>query len=171
MTKKYHYTKKTGRPRKYTDANLFDKKVNQYFIDCDANLDKSGNGEVYSVTGLALYLGLDSRHRIPELAEKEDFTASIKKALVRIEKQCAESLVKGKGWGPGWMFVLKNNFGWKDVLDVHHGDAEGGMLEMSSLEVAARISTILELAKRRKEEADVQKALPEKIEVPKNGTR
>jgi len=161
--------KKPGRPRKWTDAELFAKKVDQYFIDCDANLDKNGNGEVYSVTGLALYLGYADRwaiikHEERSREEKDEFVQPIKKAMQRIEKSRIEWLVRGKGWGPGIMFDLKNNFGWKDIMGLEHAGPGGEPLEMSSLEVAARISTILELAKRRKEEVDVQKALPEKIE-------
>jgi len=169
--------RKVGRPRKYTDAELFDKKVDQYFIDCDAKVDKSGNGEVYSITGLALYLGYADRfaiikHEERSRDEKDEFVHSIKKAMQRIEKSRIEWLVRGKGWGPGIMFDLKNNFGWKDIMGLEHAGPGGEPLEMSSLEVAARIATILELARKKREELAIEteetKAIPEKIEASKN---
>jgi hypothetical protein len=62
----------------------------------------------------------------------------------------------------GAIFDLKNNFSWRDVTDVRAVDEEGKGLEMGSLEVAARLATIFELARKRKEE-DAQKLLPEKV--------
>jgi hypothetical protein len=50
--------------------------------------------------------------------ERSDFSATIKKALARIEQQRVESLVAGKGHPVGKIFDLKNNFGYKDQISL-----------------------------------------------------
>jgi hypothetical protein len=155
-----------GKPKKWTDVELFTKKVDAYFDECDAKGAKDNKEGFYNLTGLALYLGFLDRHTLLSYDEALEFSPVLKKARARIEEQRTEWLCRGKGWGPGLMFDLKNNFGWADVMHLAGPGGEPLALEMSSLEVAARVMTILELARVKREERDVetvQKALPEKV--------
>lgn len=95
-----------GRPPKWTDPESFDKEVDNYFAST----------EQPTWTGLALHLGFESRQSLQDYKEKEGFSYSIKKALLRIEGQYEGIAVYGK-MPTGAIFALKN-FGWKDKQEV-----------------------------------------------------
>ena len=158
--------RKQGRQRRYTEVEVFARKVDAYFDECDAKGAKDNKEGFYNLTGLALYLGFLDRHTLLSYDEALEFSPVLRKARAKIEEQRVEWLCRGKGWGPGIMFDLKNNFGWKDIMGLEHTGADGAPLEMSSLEVAARIVTILELARKKREEQEIEakpKEIPEKI--------
>ena len=150
------------RRRKWTDLELFQERVNQYFADCDAR------EETYTVTGLAMALDLARENLLKYEDERPDYSEIVKKAREKIQKGIEVAIIEGGKAGKnivGLIFWLKNNAGWSDLLKLSGPDGEPLGAEMSSLEVAARISTIIELARRRREdqEAEKQKQLPEKI--------
>lgn len=156
MTKKYHYTKKTGRPRKLKSVEEARKKIETYFDLCDEQK------RAYSVIGLVLALGLSDYKHLAEFEEREEFTQLVKNARSRIERSYIEKLAEGKTIPAGLIFILKNNFGWKDIQGIE-ATGPGGEIGMTTLEMSARILTILELARRKKEELEA-KQLPEKVE-------
>ena len=90
-----------GRPPIWTDPEAFDKKVDEYFAN---------NNITWS--GLALYLGFESRKSLDDYKKKPEFSYSIKKALLRIESYYEENILEKKN-PAGAIFALKN-FGWKD---------------------------------------------------------
>jgi hypothetical protein len=154
--------KKVGRPRKYTDLNLFQKKIDEYFEECDKKK------EPYLIYGLVMHLGMSREQILKYEDERSGFTEAIKRARERIQRQIEQMMVeRGTGNVAGLIFWLKNNAGWRDIMGLEHTGADGAPLEMSSLEVAARIATILELARKKKEELAIEteetKAIPEKI--------
>jgi len=134
-----------GRPPKFSSPEQMQVLIDDYFKACDRKKNP------YTVPGLALALGFESRFSIRDYEEKEEFTHTIKKAKLRIEKQRVDWLIQGKGSTAGQIFDLKNNFGWRDVQEIEHS-GKGGPIDMTSLEVAARIATILELGRKRKEQ-------------------
>jgi len=101
-----------GRPAKYKTPEELEAAINAYFEDCDKR-------EVpYTVPGMAYFLGFSDRHSILDYKGKKKFNATIKKALVKIESQRVEKLLKGEVNPAGAIFDLKNNFGYEDARKV-----------------------------------------------------
>ena len=116
-----------GRPKKFTDVEVLQEKIDKYFADCDERKAK------YTVPGLARALGFVSRVSVWEYSKRPEFTNTIKGALLKMEQQRAEDLLTENN-PVGKIFDLKNNFGWKDQKDI---GVSGG------LEIIAGISITL----------------------------
>jgi len=96
-----------GRPPIWDDPEAFSKKVDEYF----------NTEEFVTWSGLALYLGFESRQSLEDYKSKPEFSYPIKKALLRIENKYEKSI---EGRNPaGAIFALKN-FGWKDRQEMDH---------------------------------------------------
>lgn len=150
------------RPRKWTDLDLFQQRIDQFFSECDAGKRPP------SVTGLAMSLSISREQLLRYEDERPGYSEAVKKARERIQRGIEEAIIEGGKAGKnvvGLIFWLKNNANWRDVMGLEHTGADGAPLEMSSLEVAARISTILEIARTKREQdaQAAQKVLPEKI--------
>lgn len=106
--------KKVGRPRMFETPEQMEPLIEKYFADCDAA------SRPYTMPGLANALGFIDRKSPAEYARKfPEFTATIKRARLRIEEQrniqlITESNVAGK------IFDLLNNFDWKDKQELQH---------------------------------------------------
>ena len=113
---------KKGRPRKYKTTSEIDVKIEKYFAECDKD------GIPYTVTGLAVALGMSRQGLLNYCARKDDneepFFDSIKRAKDRVERKIEEGLLSGKFNATGAIFNLKNNYGWKDKQEV---EASGGI--------------------------------------------
>lgn len=96
-----------ARPPIWEDAEAFDAKVEEYFNNKEAG--------PHTWTGLARYLGFESRQSLEDYKEKQGFSYPIKKALLRIEEIYEQNLFAKNAAGP--IFALKN-FGWRDKLEV-----------------------------------------------------
>lgn len=86
---------------KYNTEEL-QKKIDQYF---ESNPDKP------TVTGLAYFLGFESRQSLYDYKNREDSSYTIKKAVLRIESKHEEKLYEHGSSGS--IFWLKNR-DWKD---------------------------------------------------------
>lgn len=95
---------------KYKTEEQLSKAIDNYFEECDKK-DKP-----YTITGLALSLGID-RRTLTNYSNKAMFFPLIKNAKLKIENQLEESLYR-LGNNSGVIFNLKNNYGWKDTLEV-----------------------------------------------------
>lgn len=104
-----------GRPPKYTNKEELEKKINEYFNQCDRDNDP------YTVTGLALALDID-RRTLLNYGEKEEFFPTIKKAKLRVENYLEKRLIKDSST-TGIIFNLKNNYDWKDKQEIEHSGA------------------------------------------------
>lgn len=109
-----------ARPRIIKSPKQFDELAEAYFAECDSK------EKPYTVTGLALGLGLSSRAALDEYEKREGFFNSVKRAKMRVENSYEESL-RGKCHPSGPIFALKN-FGWRDKQEIEHS----GGLNMSS---------------------------------------
>lgn len=78
-------------------------------------------GEKPTVTGLALALGFCDKSSLYDYAKKEEFSHSIKKALLIVENGYEKALRGEAAAGP--IFALKN-FDWKDK---HEVEQSGGL--------------------------------------------
>lgn len=101
-----------GRPRKFTEVEVLQEKINQYFSTCDERKVK------YTVPGLALALGFVCRSSIWDYGKMPEFNYTIKRAMLKIEQQRAEDLLTESN-PVGKIFDLKNNFKWKDQQDIN----------------------------------------------------
>lgn len=100
-----------GRHKLYTKVEDMEKVIDEYFVECDKNQ------KPYTVSGLALALDMD-RKSILNYAKTEEFFHTIKRAKEKIEQQLEENALMNKGNATFTIFNLKNNFGWKDNLEI-----------------------------------------------------
>src|SRR5574344_1817975 len=124
--------KKGGRPKKYTEAEKMQEKIDKYFDSCYEpivflNKDKTkyiaikdSQGKIikkqsrpFTVTGLADALGM-SRQSLLNYSDEEEFFDTIMRAKRKCELYAEERLFDKDG-ANGAKFSLSNNFkGWKD---------------------------------------------------------
>jgi len=157
-------SRKKGRPRRYapTELELFQKRIDDYFVQCEAKK------LMPTVTELALALDFTSRQALLNYEGKPEFEAIIKRAKLRVEAALQRRL--GEPYPTGAIFDLKNNFGWKDISGIEHTGPGGEPLELGNLELAARILSILALAKQRMEAEQKAEALPRSEDQGQPGT-
>lgn len=113
-----------GRPKKYSEKEEFEKKVNDYFNWCDSQTKEivTDKGiktvyKPYTVSGLCLYLNI-TRETLCKYQEKEEFSDTIKIAKHRIENWIEEHALTREIDNTSAIFNLKNNFGWKDKQEI-----------------------------------------------------
>jgi hypothetical protein len=72
-----------------------------------------------TITGLALYLGFESRQSFYDYAERKQFSYTVKRGRLKIEHEYEKSL-RSQTFA-GAIFALKN-MGWKDRTDITTDD-------------------------------------------------
>lgn len=102
---------KVGRPLMFENPSELNEKVNEYFSQCDEDHDP------YTITGLALFLGFESRQSFYDYEERGEFSYTIKRARLRVENGYEKKLHGNNPTGP--IFALKN-FGWVDKTNLDH---------------------------------------------------
>jgi hypothetical protein len=107
-----------GRPPMWDDPVEFGKAIEDYF-----NAYKEPTW-----SGLALYLGFESRKSLDDYKKKEEFSYPIKKALLRIEELYEKNLQKGNPTGS--IFALKN-FGWTDKQEIDQKTEHSGSIAIT----------------------------------------
>ena len=114
-----------GRPPKYKSADQLQKKIDEYFESGVKKkkvvVGKPSKQEVievpiYTISGLCLFLGFESRQAFYHLEKNDEFRYTIKKARLFIENEYEGQLQQGNVAGA--IFALKN-FGWSDRQDVN----------------------------------------------------
>lgn len=105
---------KTGRPLKYKTVKELEKDIDAYFKERYAKLVPP------TISGLALYLGFESRQSLYDYQGRPEFSGTIKRATARIEDYAERILLSGDGSATGAIFWLKNHK-WTDktVQDVN----------------------------------------------------
>ncbi len=94
-----------GRPLKFQSVEELDKEIERYF--------EITPKDEWTWTGLALHLGTD-KWTLTNYKDREEFSASIKNALLKVENGYEIDLKKhGR---TGTIFALKN-FDWKDKTE------------------------------------------------------
>ena len=102
-----------GRPAHFDNEEQLVAKVQEYFDTTDFAM--------LTVTGLAYFLGFESRQSFYDYEEKEQFSYIIKRARLFIESSYELRL---SGNSPtGAIFALKN-MGWNDKQQVEHTGAK-----------------------------------------------
>jgi hypothetical protein len=112
-----------GRPRAFSSPEQLQELIDAYFAKCDARVqtrfDKEGNPinsinpEPYTMSGLALSIGVD-RTTLINYSHKDEYFNTIKAAKARVEQDVERRLLETSNQ-TGAIFSLKNNFdGWRD---------------------------------------------------------
>jgi DNA-packaging protein gp3 len=108
-----------GAPRMYTSPEDLQKSVNEYFEYIKGVKYPQGDWErapePATVTGLALYLGFESRQSIYDYEKSGDFSYIVKNARMRVECEYEKKLSTMHA-PAGAIFALKN-MGWKDKFE------------------------------------------------------
>lgn len=97
-----------GVHRYYETVEDLDLAIQSYFDEY---------GDDLTIPGLAYHLGFESRQSIYDYKERELFSYSIKRAILKIESVYAKKLA-GQNV-TGIIFALKN-MGWKDKTETEH---------------------------------------------------
>lgn len=97
-----------GRPPIFETPEELESKINEYY---DSLVEHS------TITGLAFYLGFESRQSFYDYEKKPEFSYIIKRARLRVENDYEKSLF-GK-YPTGAIFALKN-MGWDDRTQIKH---------------------------------------------------
>lgn len=100
--------------------------VTQYFKNCDRN------EKPYTISGLALFLGLSTEtlRRYEKEYGDTEYADIIKRAKQTVEVYTAEATFDNKKF-QGAKFNLQNNFGWSDKQDTN---LSGEVTEIVKLE-------------------------------------
>lgn len=118
-----------GRPPIFESPEDMQDKIDKFFIwvqgekgsmvNVDGQIVQQWNRypEPATITGLALFLGFESRQSVYDYAEKGDFSYIIKKAKLRVECEYEKKLSAQNCTGS--IFALKN-MGWKDRSEIEH---------------------------------------------------
>ena len=96
---------------KYKSKEDLQKGIDEYFAKCDE--DK----RPYTMSGLALSLGID-RVTLIRYGDRDLFATQIKEAKDKVQAQLEENALMGKGNATFTIFNLKNNYGWRDQVEI-----------------------------------------------------
>lgn len=118
------------------------KRIDAYFEDCDGTLLTTPEGQPiltkwgqqiyinkkpYTITGLALAIGFNSRQALLNYQGRQEFNDTIMRAKARVEAY-AEGRLYDKEGSSGAQFSLKNNFaGWE-------GERQGNVEALEKLD-------------------------------------
>ncbi len=103
-----------GRPKAFKSVEEVEEKIEAYFNYCEEK------EKPYTMSGLAYYLGID-RKTLLNYSKNEEYFHTIKKARDKVQMQLEECLYR-LGNNSGVIFNLKNNFDWKDKMEVEKTD-------------------------------------------------
>lgn len=108
-----------GRPPLFETPADLKQKVDQYFEWIKGEKNDKGeytrDPEHVTITGIALYLGFESRQSFYDYEKKDGFTYIIKRARMIVENSYEQNLRSNNVTGS--IFALKN-MGWTDKQEV-----------------------------------------------------
>ena len=116
---------KVGRPAFYETVDELQAAIKSYFDKPPTKKVIVGKGDdrqeielpLLTLTGLAYHLGFESRQSFYDYEEKPEFTYTLKRARLFIERDYEMQLQLGNPTGA--IFALKN-FGWRDKQETEH---------------------------------------------------
>lgn len=96
---------------KYKTQEQLQEGIDNYFKMCDEK------EKPYTMSGLALSLGID-RVTLVRYGDRDLFATQIKEAKQKVQAQLEENALIGKGNATFTIFNLKNNYGWRDQVEI-----------------------------------------------------
>lgn len=109
---------------KYKTQEELQAGINAYFEDCDKR------EKPYTMSGLALSLGID-RTTLIRYGDRDSYATLIKEAKQRVECQLEENALTNKANATFTIFNLKNNYGWKDKVEIESEKSNGVLTELA----------------------------------------
>lgn len=119
-----------GRNKKFATPNDMQKVIDEYFYNCDNRIRqvyiKSHQDLVdvkcpvpYTIEGLCNALGLcrDALLNYEKEPGYEDFHDTVKAAKLKVQQNLVERGLEGENNSAVSIFVMKNNFGYKDKTE------------------------------------------------------
>ena len=120
-----------GRPAVYETPDEMAIEIEAYFSHC------ADNHQPMTVTGLALYLGFESKQSLYDYQERNEFSYLIRKARTIVENGYEKALHSNTVTGA--IFALKN-MGWKDRQDIDVTSGDKPINSVSDDELEAKIA-------------------------------
>lgn len=128
--------KAIGRPRIFNSQEELEQKIMEYWRRCEQN------NKPYTLSGLALWIGVD-RKTLYNYSEKDEFFPTIKKAKDIVEASMEERALTGENNVTFSIFALKNNFAWRDKQEIEHsGETNMNVTTMTAEERKQRIDEL-----------------------------
>jgi hypothetical protein len=119
-----------GRHLLYETPESFQAKIDEYFLWADAC------GKKYTVPGLCYFLGFEDRHSLATYEKRLNFSATARRARLKIEEQRAQDLVDPMSKNVnGIKFDLENNFGYREKHDLTTNENDINQIDISKLSV------------------------------------
>lgn len=139
-----------GRPAHFDNEEELKSKIDEYFEYIQGEYtditNRDDEGEPYTeriwtrepedatITGLALYLGFESRQSVYDYEKNGEFSYTIKRARLHVENTYEKALLSK--YATGAIFALKN-FGWSDKQEVDHKSTDGTMSPKTEIVVVS----------------------------------
>ena len=139
-----------GRPLIFETVEDLDAKIEEYFnggyrkhVVCDGKDGAPIEVPAITLTDLCLFLGFADKCSFYDYEKRPQFSHSIKRARMTIEREYEERL-SGRS-AAGAIFALKN-FGWRDKQEIDVKSSDGSMspTEEARLEARKQIEQDLE---------------------------
>lgn len=130
-----------GRPPMFDTPEQLQAKIDEYFQEGvtvkKVVIGKAPNNytidvEVPTISGLAYYIGFESRQSFYDYENKPEFAYTVKKVRLFIEQHYEEMLQTGNTVGA--IFALKN-FGWKDKQEIDQKTEHSGSLGFTGINI------------------------------------
>jgi hypothetical protein len=119
-----------GRPPLFNSPEDLQDAIQQYFDYCKPKIEGGelkSLGESVTITGLALYLGFESRQSFYDYEKHEQYSYIIKKARLKVENEYEKNLFSKNPAGS--IFALKN-MGWSDKQEVDQNTKHSGSIDI-----------------------------------------
>lgn len=116
-----------GQPPKFETPEQMQAAIDAYFEKCDnhtAEIVRGGRKITvkaplpYTMTGLAIALGFESRSSLVNYKRRGKFLNTIRASRLRVEEAVEQKMLTSQGVVAGVIFNAKNNFGWVDRTEV-----------------------------------------------------
>lgn len=136
----------SGRPKKFSSPKEMQKAIDRYFEECDNRTkqvyDKQSGMVIdivvpkpYTIEGLCVALEID-RDTLLNYEKRqgyEEFFGTIKKAKIKVQQNLIERGLEGENNSAVSIFVMKNNFGYKDKSEQEISGIDGGAIQTQSV--------------------------------------
>ena len=103
---------KGGRPSFFSTPEELQDRIDDYFTESKEDLSSP------TISGIAYFLGFESRQSFYDYEDRDGFSYTIKRARLRIEIEYEKMLTSLKN-ATGSIFWLKNA-GWSDKQEIEH---------------------------------------------------
>lgn len=115
----------TGRPPIFESPEAMQQKIDEYITAMSSKVikgekeedDEFDLGRPVTISGLAFYLGFESRQSFYDYEKRDGFSYIVKRARLFIENAYEERLLNK--YPTGSIFALKN-MGWADRSEIKH---------------------------------------------------